>query len=163
MNIHNDDRLARRWVFVLAHTGTLGLQRPGESGLVAINLHNHLTKVVVIVLQALAGQYATLIQDHHVIANKFDIFKNVGAEHHTDAHAVINTLHQLQHFIPALRVHTGGGLIQENQLGIMHYRLRQLHALPHTGAESLDKSIALFAESYLLQYIGSPLPRLAGR
>ena len=73
---------------------------------------------------------------------------------------------QLEHLVAALRVHAVGRLVEEQQVGIVDERLRQLDALLHAGRVGLDVAVARLAEADVVQHLVRALHRVdraAGR
>ena len=62
-----------------------------------------------------------------------------------------------QHLLAPDRVEPGGRLVEQDQLGIGHERLRQLGPLPHAGREALDGAEPGFVEPDEVEHVRRPL------
>ena len=67
---------------------------------------------------------------------------------------------ELEHLVAALRVHAVGRLVEEQQVGIVDERLRQLDALLHAGRVGLDVAIARLAEADVVEHLVRALHRV---
>ena len=70
---------------------------------------------------------------------------------------------ELEHLVAALRIHAVGGLVEEQQIGIVHERLRQLDPLLHAGRVRLDVAVARLAEADVEQHLVRALHRVDAR
>ena len=88
-----------------------------------------------------------------MIAGEFDVGQQVRREDQADALVVAEIAHQLEHLVAPFRVHAVGRLVEEQQIGIVHERLRQLDALLHAGRIGLDVAIARLAEADVVEHL----------
>ena len=70
---------------------------------------------------------------------------------------------QLEHLVAPLRVHAVGRLVEEQQIGIVDERLRQLDALLHAGRVGLDVAVARLAEADVVEHLVRALHRVDRR
>ena len=70
---------------------------------------------------------------------------------------------ELEHLVAPLRVHAVGRLVEEQQIGIVHERLRELDALLHAGRVGLDVAVARLAEADVVEHLVRALHRVDGR
>ena len=101
-----------------------------------------------------------LVHDDDVIAAVFDVRQEVRAENEVHALVVPEIANQLEHLLAALRVHAVGGLVEEQQVGIVDQRLRQLDSLLHAGRVRLDVAVARFAEAHVVEDLVGALNRV---
>ena len=66
---------------------------------------------------------------------------------------VRDVAHEREHLFAPLRVHAVGRLVEQQQIGIVHQRLRQLDALLHAGRIGLDVAVARFSEADVVQHL----------
>ncbi len=100
-----------------------------------------------------AAAIASLVHDDDVVAGVFDVGQQVRRHDEVDALVVGEIAHQLQHLVAPLRVHAVGRLVEEQQVGIVHQRLRQLDPLLHAGRVGLDVAIARLAEADVEEHL----------
>ena len=70
---------------------------------------------------------------------------------------------ELEHLVAPFRIHAVGRLVEEQQIGIVHKRLRQLDALLHAGRVRLDVTVARLAETDVVQDFVRALHRVGTR
>ena len=110
-----------------------------------------------------AAATAPLVHDDDVVAGVFDVGQQVRRQNEIDALVVRQVAHQLQHLVAALRIHAVGRLVEEQQIGIVHERLRQLDALLHAGGIGFDVAIARLAEADVEEHFVRALHRVDAR
>ena len=81
-------------------------------------------------------------------------------EDEVDALVVREVANQLEHLVAALGVHAVGGLVEKQQVGVVHERLRQLDALLHAGRVGLDVAVARLAEADVVEHLVRALHRV---
>ena len=70
---------------------------------------------------------------------------------------------ELQHLVAPFRVQSIGRFIQEEQIGIVDQRLRELDSLFHARGVGFDVAVASLAQSDVKQHLVSPLHRIHTR
>ena len=60
-------------------------------------------------------------------------------------------------------IHAVGRLVEKQQIGIVHERLRELDALLHAGRVRLDVAVARFAEADVVEHLVRALHRVGLR
>ncbi len=98
-----------------------------------------------------------LVEHDDVIAREFDVGQQVRRQDQIDALVVRQVADELEHLVAALRIHAVGGLVEKQQVGIVHERLRQLDALLHARRVLLELAVARFAETDVVQDFVRPL------
>ena len=68
--------------------------------------------------------------------------------------------HELQHLVAPLGIHAVGGFVEEQQIRIVHERLRQLDALLHAGRVGLDIPVARFIQANVVEHLVRALHRI---
>ena len=96
---------------------------------------------------------APLAQHDHGVAGALDVLEHVRREQHADAEVAREPAHELEHLVAALRVEAVRGLVEHDQLGRVHERLRELDALAHAGRERPDQAQALLLEADLEEHL----------
>ena len=81
-----------------------------------------------------------------MIAGEFDVGEKVGRQDQIDALVVAEIVDELEHLVAPFGIHPVGGLVEEQQVGIVHERLRQLDPLFHPGRVGFDVPVAGFAK-----------------
>ena len=104
-----------------------------------------------------------LVHDDDVIAGVLDVGQQVRREDQVDALVVAEVVDQLEHLVAALRVHAVGRLVEEQQIGIVDERLRELDALLHAGRVGLEVAVARLAEADVVEDLVRALHRVDGR
>ena len=64
-----------------------------------------------------ASDQLALVDDHDVVADALDVFQDVRGDDDGDPEHPVDAVDQLQHLLPALRVHPVGRLVEEDQTG----------------------------------------------
>src|SRR5436190_3065026 len=77
--------------------------------------------------------------------------------HHRDAESVPEALDQFENLGLAFGIKAVCRFIEENDLGVMHNGLRQLHPLFHASRVGIDFSVALLAHSDKIKHLMSAL------
>ena len=108
-------------------------------------------------------RHPSLVHHDDVVAGVFDVGQQVRGEDQVDALVVRQVADQLEHLVAPLRVHAVGRLVEKQQIGIVHQRLRQLDALLHAGRVGLDVPVARFAEADVEQHFVGALHRIDAR
>ena len=104
-----------------------------------------------------------LVHDDDVVAGELDVGQEVRREDQADALVVAEVAHELEHLVAPLRVHAVGRLVEEQQIGIVDERLRQLDALLHAGRVGLDVAVARLAEADVVEDLVRALHRVDRR
>ena len=65
----------------------------------------------------------------------------------------------VEHLLTAFGIEPVRRLVEQQQLGIVHERLRELDALLHAGRVAADESISLLVQSDVPQHLGGALAR----
>ena len=104
--------------------------------------------------------HAALVHHDDVVADVFDVGQQMRRENQVDALVVRQVAHQLQHLVAALRVHAVGRLVEEQQIGVVDERLRQLDALLHARRIGLDVAVARFAQAHVVEHFVRALHRV---
>ena len=95
-----------------------------------------------------------LFDRDEVIANPFDLAEQVRRDDDRDAELAAGTFDEREHFFAAFGIEAVGGLVEEEEFGIVDERLREFDALLHAGGVGPDESVALFVESDMSQCFG---------
>ena len=72
-------------------------------------------------------------------------------------------VHELEHFVAPLRVHAVRRLVEQEQIGIVHERLRQLDPLFHAGGVRLHVPVARLPEPDVEEHFVGALHRVGPR
>jgi hypothetical protein len=113
--------------------------------------------------QWLVDDELALVDDHDVVADPLDVLEDVRRDDDRDPEHPVDALDQLEHVVPALRVHAIGRLVEEDQRRVVDQRLGQFDSLLHAGREALDQPVALFAQPNLVEDVGGALASGLGR
>ena len=70
---------------------------------------------------------------------------------------------ELEHLVAPLGVHAVGRLVEEQQIGIVHQRLRQLDALLHAGGVGFDVAVPRLAQADVKEHLVGALHRVDAR
>ena len=130
---------------------------------VAVDADVEIGGVVVRHVERLRGDDLPAVEHDNVVADPLHVVEDVRGEHHQDAELPVDAADQVEHLLPAERIEPVRRLVEEDQLGIVHDRLGELHPLFHAGRESFDQPVALFVETDLVEHVGRSLPRGAPR
>jgi len=106
---------------------------------------------------------AALVEHDDVVARVLDVGQQVRRENQVDLLVMRDIANQLEHLVAPFRIHAVGGLVEEQQAGIVDQRLRQLDALLHTGRVLLDVAIARFTETDVVEHFVRALHGVRGR
>ena len=109
------------------------------------------------------GDDLPLVHHDHVVAGELDVGQQVRREDQVDVLVVAEIADELEHLVAPLRVHAVGRLVEEQQVGIVDERLRQLDALLHAGRVGLDVAVARLAEADVVQHFVRALHRVDRR
>ena len=104
-----------------------------------------------------------LVHHDDVVAGVFDVRQQVRRQDQVDALVVREVADELEHLVAALRIHAVGRLVEKQQIGIVHERLRELDALLHAGRVRLDVAVARLAEADVEQDFVRALHRVDAR
>ena len=107
-------------------------------------------------------RHLPLIHHDHVVARVFDIGQEVRRQDQVDVLVVAEIANQLEHLVAPLGIHAVGGLVEEQEIGIVHERLRELDALLHAGRVGLDVAVARLAEADVVEHFVRALHRVNG-
>src|SRR5437867_5151946 len=103
-----------------------------------------------------------LMDDRHPIANRFDFAEFVRGEKDRLA-LVLQPLNDFAHLHAAKRVQAAGGLVQDQQVGIIDQRLSQTDALLHAFGIGFDRAFARGLQFHQLeQAVDAPVRLGAG-
>ena len=89
--------------------------------------------------------------------------QQVRREDQVDVLVVAEIANELEHLVAPLRIHAVGGLVEEEQVGIVDERLRELDALLHAGRVGLDVAVARLAEADVVEHLVRALHRVDRR
>ena len=88
--------------------------------------------------------------DHHqLVGDLLDFAQQVRGQQH-GSRAVGEVAQEPAHPHDALGVQAVGGLVEDEHLGVVHQRLRELQPLPHAGAVLLREAVALLAQLHVV-------------
>ena len=104
-----------------------------------------------------------LVHHDDVVAGVLDVGQQVRRQDQVDVLVVAEIADELEHLVAPLRIHAVGRLVEEQQIGIVHERLRQLDALLHAGRVGLDVAVARLAEADVVEHLVRALHRVDGR
>ena len=103
-----------------------------------------------------------LVHDDHVVAGVLDVGQQMRREDQVDVLVVAEIADELEHLVAALGIHPVRRLVEEQQIGIVHERLRELDALLHARGIGLDVAVARLAEADVVEHLVRPLHRVDG-
>jgi hypothetical protein len=103
-----------------------------------------------------------LVHDDHVVAGVLDVGQQVRRQDQADVLVVPEIADELEHLVAAFRVHAVGRLVEEQQIGIVHQRLRQLDALLHARGVGVHVAVARLAEADVIEDLVRALHRVNG-
>ena len=103
---------------------------------------------------------AALVHDDDVAAGVFDVGKQVRGDDDVDALVEGEVADELEHLVAPLRVHAVGRLVEEQEVGVVHERLRQLDALLHARGVGFDVAVARLAQPDVEQHLVRALHRV---
>ena len=89
------------------------------------------------VLRRVDGGDLAFIDDHHAVARHADFRQNMRREN--DGVAPGKTLDQMADFDDLLGIEAHGGLVEDDDVGIVHQGLRDAYALFVTARKTLDQ------------------------
>ena len=84
-------------------------------------------------------------------------------ENQVDALVVRQIPDECEHLVASPRVHAVGGLVEKQQIRIVHERLRELDALLHAGRIGFDVAVARFAQADIEEHLVRALHRIDAR
>ena len=102
------------------------------------------------------GDQAAGVEHDHVVADLGHVVEEVGGQHHRDAEAA-QAVDQGQHLLPAGRVEAGGGLVEQDELGVGDDGLGQLGPLAHAGGEAAHRPEAGLVQPDQVEHLRRPL------
>src|SRR5438094_7547770 len=109
------------------------------------------------------GRDALLVHDDDVVAGVLDVGQQVRRQNQVDAFVVRQIADEIEHLVAPFRVHAVGRLVEEQQIGIVNERLRQLDPLLHAGRVGFDIAVARLAEADVEQHLVRALHRVDAR
>ena len=109
------------------------------------------------------GRDRPLVHDDDVVAGVLDVGQQVRRQDQVDALVVRQIADELEHLVAPLRVHAVGRLVEKQQVGIVHERLRELDALLHAGRVGFDVAVARLAEADVEEHLVRALHRVDAR
>ena len=104
--------------------------------------------------------HGPLVEHDDVVAGVLDVGQQVRREDHVDPLVAGDVGNQRQHLLAALGVHAVGGLVEEQQIGVVHERLGQLDPLFHAGGIGFQVAVAGLAEPDVEEHLVRPLHRV---
>jgi hypothetical protein len=151
-------------VVALAPVGAQVLEVGEHRGAVALEADvEHLASRTGQLADAALARDLALVEHDHLVADALDVVEQVRAEDQAHAAARGDVADQHQHLLAALRVESVRGLVEQQQLGVVHERLRELHALLHARRVGLEVSVARLAEPDVVEHLVRPADRLVAR
>ena len=102
-------------------------------------------------------------EDHHRIADLLRLLQVVRRDHDVHAELGADPPDQRQHVVALERVEPVGGLVEQDELGVVDDRAGELHALPLAGRHRPDRAEPLLAEPDLPERVVRALDRGAAR
>ena len=93
-----------------------------------------------------------MAQGNHTLMEAVHQLVLVGDHQHRDAHFA-HPLQQLHHFQTQLRVNVAGGLVRDDQLGVMHQRTRHSHTLLLAAGKGIRVALGLILQMHQLQNV----------
>src|ERR1019366_2435348 len=106
-------------------------------------------------------EFAELDGDEE-IADAFDFAEEVRGDDDGDAELSAGAFDEAEHFLAAFGVEAVGGLVEEEEFGIVDERLRELDALLHAGGVAADEAVALLVEADVTERLGGAFARGGG-
>jgi hypothetical protein len=91
------------------------------------------------------------VQDQHARARVLDLAEEVRAEHHRRAALARDAVDQLKDLALSRRVESQRGLVEEDDLGIVHEGTRDTQPLPHPAAVGGDARVPALGQPHLLE------------
>ena len=92
-----------------------------------------------------------VLHDHRLVAHLLDVAQQVGADEHAHPLLRLHLADQLEHAPAGGRVEAVGRLVEHDQLGPVHDRLRELRHLLHAVRVGAQLAIARLAEPHVEQ------------
>ncbi|GAB4007892.1 hypothetical protein GCM10029992_62820 [Glycomyces albus] len=106
------------------------------------------------------GDDPALVHDHEAVAELLGLVHVVGGQQ--DRHALLLELEQaLPHQVAGLRVQAGGGLVEEDQVGLVDQGPGDGQAALHAAGEVVDLVVRAARELHELEQFGRAGPGLA--
>ncbi len=109
-----------------------------------------------------ACQQPPAAQNHHMVADRFDVGEQVAREQQAHSLVVGQVACQFQDLVAAGRVHAVGGLVEDQKPGVVHQRPCDLEPLLHAGGIRLDPAVSRLAEPDVIEHFVSPPQGVAG-
>src|SRR6266704_1758297 len=123
----------------------------GRFHLIGVTAHDELNLVLATCADALRelarraiGDQPALVDDQDALAGGLDLREDVAREHNRPVAPEL--LDQVARLARLAGVETGGRLVEDEGLGLVHYRLRQAHALAKTTREPADDLVPPLAK-----------------
>ena len=104
------------------------------------------------ILRRVHGGDFALVDDHHAVAGHADFRKNVRGEN--DGVVSGEALDQVADFDDLLGIEADGGLVEDDDVGIVDQSLRDAYALLVAARETLDQLVALVFQVGLFDRVG---------
>ena len=114
------------------------------------------------VVEPPAADHVAAIDDGDAIAHHLDFAEQVRIEKNGRPSVSLGA-NDISHQSPAHGIQAGGGLVQENQFGIMNQRLGQPDSLQHTLGKILQAFITMGREPDQVEQSWNPLAQRARR
>ena len=102
------------------------------------------------------GHQPAGVEHDHVVAHPGHVVEEVGGEHDGDAEGA-QAVDEGEHLLPARRVEAGGGLVEEDELGVGDDGLGQLGPLAHAGGEPAHRPEAGLVQADQVEHLRRPL------
>ena len=109
------------------------------------------------VLDRVQGDDLALVDDGDPVAEQLDLFHVVAGVDDAHAALAVQLEHAFEDVVAALRIDAYGGLIQEEQLRLVHQSSGDVHAALHPAGEFLDRVVLAVGQRNDLQHIIDPL------
>jgi len=101
--------------------------------------------------------------DGDALADPLHLVEQVRGEHHVDAVVGGHPLDEVQHLVALHGVEAVGGLVEQQQVGVVGDGLGHLHPLALTGRHRAERAEPLLAESDEVERIARSAARLVAR
>jgi hypothetical protein len=104
-------------------------------------------------LRRAGGQHLALVHGQHAVADLGHQRHVVLHHQHRDAQFMLDVLDPERHVLGLLDVEAGGGLVQQQQLGLGAQRPRQFHHLAHAIGQPGDHRVAVVLQVQQLDHL----------
>jgi hypothetical protein len=114
-------------------------------------------------VDAAGGGDLALLEDDHALADRLHVAQQVGAQDEAHVAPRGHVADERQHLLAALGVEAVGGLVEQQQVRVVHQRLGQLDPLLHAGRVRVDRPVARLVQSDVVQHLVRTARGLVGR